>query len=70
MDKNITLKATAFVVGLVVVFFFIAKACDTGSGEEYYYVPGVSVEVDKGKKHYKPAPKPAPKFGGSVGRKR
>lgn len=66
MDKNIPLKAIAFVVGLIVLFFFIAVACDSDSGEKYYHVPGVSVDVDKGGKHYKPAPK----FGSSSGRKR
>lgn len=62
MDKHIPLKAVAFVVGVIVLFFIIAVSCDSGSGEKYYHVPGVSVDVDK-RKGVKPAPKvnPAPK---------
>lgn len=60
---------TALVVGILLLF---AVSASCSSGEKYYHVPGVEVEVDvdKGRKHYKPAPKPAPKSGGSVGRKR
>lgn len=61
----------AVVLILTIALAGVLGSC-ANSGEEYYHVPGVSVEVDKGKsKHYKPsAPKPAPRFGGGVGRKR
>lgn len=59
---------TALVVG-VLLLFAISASCS--SGETYYHVPGVEVDVDKGSKHYKPsAPKPAPKLGGTTTRKR
>lgn len=69
MDKNIPLKAFAFVVGLIVLFFFIAASCNSGGGERYYHVPEVSVDVDKGKKHYKPSA-PKPRFGGGTSKRR
>lgn len=57
-------------VAVIVGAFYALSSCSS-SGDVYYHVPGISVEVDKSKKHYKPsAPKPAPKFGSSVGRKR
>lgn len=51
---------TAMIVG-VILLFAISASC-SGGGEEYYHVPGVSVDVDK-RKGVKPAPKvnPAPK---------
>lgn len=60
------------IIIMVAIFLGVlyASSSCSSSGEEYYHVPGVSVDVDKGRKHYKPAPKPAPKSGGSVGRKR
>lgn len=48
---------TALVVGVLLLFAFSASC--SGDGEEYYHVPGVSVDVDKRK-----APS-APKFGTS-----
>lgn len=50
------------VIGIIIVVavflgvFYALSSC-AGSGEEYYHVPGVSVDVDKGRKHYKPAPR-------------
>ena len=55
-------RAVGFgLIALVILGFLLAYGC-SGSGQEYYHVPGVSVDVDK-HKGVKPAPKvnPAPK---------
>lgn len=58
---------TAIVLGVILLFVISARC--SGSGGEYYHVPGIEVDVDKGGKHYKPAPEPH--FGsGTTTRKR
>lgn len=55
----------AFVALLILVF---AVSC-SGDGSEYYHVPQVSVDVDSGKKNYKPSA-PKPRTWGGTTRKR
>jgi hypothetical protein len=58
-------RAVGFgLIALAILVFLIGFGACSGSGEEYYHVPGVSVDVDVDKrKGVKPAPrvKPAPK---------
>lgn len=54
-------RAVGFgLIALVVLGFLIFFGACSGGGQEYYHVPGVSVDIDK-HKGVKPAPK-APSF--------